>query len=90
MSAHHRRAGVSGRAWAAIRLAILERDAWRCQCCGKAGRMEVHHVKAVSDGGSNDLANLETLCVGCHLDHHRRALHPARAELLELVAELQN
>ena len=30
--------------WAALRRFVLDRDGWRCQRCGRYGRMEVHHV----------------------------------------------
>lgn len=32
--------------------------------------MEVHHVVAVEVGGSNELANLKTVCRECHLEEH--------------------
>ena len=50
-----------------MRRLALDRDGWRCQTCGKAGRLEVDHVRSLNDGGELfDLANLQTLCVADH------------------------
>ena len=49
------------------RSAILHRDNYTCQCCGKKNcRLEVHHIKFRSDGGTDDEENLITLCKECH------------------------
>jgi len=49
------------------REAILHRDNYTCQCCGKKNcRLEVHHIKFKSDGGTDDEENLITLCKECH------------------------
>lgn len=49
------------------RSAILHRDNYTCQCCGKKNcRLEVHHIKFKSNGGTNDEENLITLCKECH------------------------
>ena len=61
-------------AWRRARTAALERDGWRCRRCGRAGRLEVHHVRRLAQGGAAfDLANLEALCAGCHLGEHGTA-----------------
>ena len=53
------------------REAILYRDNYTCQCCGKKNcRLEVHHVKFKSDGGTDDEENLLTLCEDCHKGVH--------------------
>lgn len=58
--------------WAAARLLALERDDWKCQRCGRRGRMEVHHKVALADGGEPyELSNLETLCRSCHIEQER-------------------
>ena len=57
------------RAWRAVRLAVLRRARWKCQRCGKHGRLEVHHKRALADGGDPyDLGNLEAVCRGCHFE----------------------
>jgi len=60
---------------------VLDRDGWRCQQCGKAGMLEVHHVRALKDGGAaRDADNLTTSCRGCHIQAHRPPVGPrARA-----------
>ena len=49
------------------RSAVLHRDNYTCQCCGKRNcRLEVHHIKFKSNGGTDDEENLITLCKECH------------------------
>ena len=53
------------------RSAILHRDNYTCQCCGKKNcRLEVHHIKFRRDGGTDDEENLITLCEDCHKGVH--------------------
>jgi len=57
-----------------IRSIVLERDDFECQDCGtKVGSAadnvataEVHHIIPESEGGSDQLENLTTLCPNCH------------------------
>lgn len=42
-----------------------------CQKCGRTIGLEVHHIKPHSQGGSDDLDNLEVLCGICHNDIHK-------------------
>jgi phage terminase large subunit GpA-like protein len=53
---------------------VLARDRHRCQApgCGRRRYLEVHHVVPRERGGSNDLANLVTLCSACHRLMHER------------------
>lgn len=53
------------------REAILNRDSYPCQCCGKKHvRLEVHHIIFRSLGGTDDESNLITLCEKCHKAIH--------------------
>ena len=53
------------------RSAILHRDNYTCQCCGKKNcRLEVHHIKFRRDSGTDDEENLITLCEDCHKGVH--------------------
>lgn len=52
--------------WPDMRLLVLERDGNRCQKCGRDNSLEVHHIKAVQDGGTDSPGNLITLCSVCH------------------------
>lgn len=64
--------------WRRLRRAVLDRDAWRCRRCGGAGRLDVHHVVPVADGGTDDPANLEAICRDCHVALHQGARSPER------------
>ena len=47
--------------------AVLHRDNYTCQCCGKKNcRLEVHHIVFRSNGGTDNEENLITLCKECH------------------------
>jgi hypothetical protein len=49
----------------------LRRDGYQCQGCGVDGcRLHVHHVIPRSDGGTDDIDNLQTLCPDCHAQTH--------------------
>ncbi len=51
-----------------VRYRVLARDR-RCVLCGvgpKEARLEVDHIVPRSKGGSNEMANLQTLCDGCN------------------------
>ena len=57
--------------YASRREAILHRDNYTCQCCGKKHvRLEVHHIIFRSLGGADDEKNLITLCEKCHKAVH--------------------
>ncbi len=59
-----------GIGWEASRKACYERDNYICQKCGidcKENRPQAHHIFPYIDGGTNDLSNLMTLCVKCHM-----------------------
>ncbi|MYC99465.1 MAG: HNH endonuclease [Gammaproteobacteria bacterium] len=83
-----RRRGGSGRRWARIRREVLDRDGWRCVKCGRAGRLEVDHIRPLHRGGSDSLDNLRSLCRGCHVERHRPAPSPSVAAWRRLVRGL--
>ena len=57
------------------REAVLNRDNYTCQCCGKKHtRLEVHHIVFRSRGGTDDEKNLITVCKGCHDAIHKGML----------------
>jgi 5-methylcytosine-specific restriction protein A len=49
---------------------VLERDGWKCQCCGSPKDLQVHHLVRRSKQGSDELNNLMTLCASCHRQQH--------------------
>ena len=73
MSRHHR---AHKRGWAAIRARAIRTAGRRCARCGRPGRLEVHHPRPLSEGGTNDQA-LEVVCRDCHLKQHHQP-DPAR------------
>ena len=58
-----------GRAWRKIRAAYLTAHPL-CERCERQGKTtpaeEVHHIKPLSKGGTNDFDNLMALCTSCH------------------------
>ena len=67
---HHRHSAKVTRTarWKALRMAVLERDGFRCKGCGCGGRLEVDHVLPVRTHPdlSYSPANLQALCPPCH------------------------
>ena len=94
MSLHHQRVGIVGsRRWARVRRVVLERDGYRCRACGKAGRLEVDHIRGLElQGLPWELGNLQTLCRGCHIRktrrENRRPPSPDEQRWQRLVGEL--
>ena len=59
--------------WTEVRAGILLRDHQRCVACGISCRdadADVHHLLPRSAGGTDEPANLVTLCDGYHAAHH--------------------
>ena len=91
MSKFHRRlAKLDRKKWEKVRLKVLDRDNWRCQKCGKAGRLEVDHKVGLERGGAGlDPANLQALCRNCHFEKSATEYPtaPERTAWEKLVAE---
>lgn len=55
-----------------MRQQIIEADGYACAACGVQltghGDVEVDHIVALADGGSEHPSNLQTLCKPCHKD----------------------
>lgn len=52
-----------------IRVAIHQRDGYRCRMCGRSSEvttLHVDHIVPVADGGTDALENLATLCADCN------------------------
>ena len=58
------------------RKAILARDERRCRIpgCRNCRDLRIHHIRGVSEGGTNDMENLITVCDGHHTAHHEGRL----------------
>jgi len=53
---------------------VLDRDNYKCQnkpCKTKSKRLQVHHIHFRSNGGSDEVENLITLCDICHSSLHK-------------------
>lgn len=53
-----------------LKYQVLERDNYTCRYCGACNNLHIHHIVYRSHGGTNDPANLITLCWRCHGDIH--------------------
>ena len=73
MSKHHTKHGLKGGKYERFRRAMLRRAGYRCECCGKAGRLELHHIERLEDGGAAwDPENCQILTRACHLEVTRK------------------
>jgi hypothetical protein len=46
--------------------ALIKRDGATCRTCGTANGLTVDHVRAKINGGTNELDNLQLLCLSCN------------------------
>lgn len=58
-----------------VRDYVFQRDNYQCRSCGKSKQetaLEIDHIIAIAQGGSNDISNLQTLCRTCNQQkkHH--------------------
>lgn len=63
---------------AEVRIRVMKRDRFLCTYCGASGNdseLEIDHIIAVANGGSNHISNLTTACRVCNQkksDGHRK------------------
>ena len=50
----------------------MEQHCWRCARCRSSRRLEMHHRKYRSHGGTHQVENLEPVCRDCHKLIHRQ------------------
>lgn len=58
--------------WRRKRTRILARDNYRCQKCGSAINLRVHHIRYPECFGDESDDDLITLCDSCHQEVHRK------------------
>ena len=52
--------------WRKLREIVIRRDGGACQACGQEGK-HVDHIVPRRLGGTDELSNLQLLCVQCNL-----------------------
>lgn len=79
------------------RKAVYRRDGWRCALCDSTKYIQIHHIVKRSQGGSNSMHNLITLCADCHALAHGMDLRgladvemdrPVDQAIVEYMADL--
>lgn len=55
--------------WQALRKQVLRRAGWRCECCGRRGPLDVHHL-TYERFGRESMGDLQALCRDCHDEAH--------------------
>lgn len=66
---------IRSKEWKQIAQQVMERDGYRCRCCGRTkdeAKLSVHHstYEHLFDEQDN-LSDLITVCTVCHLSIHR-------------------
>ena len=54
------------------KIAVHERDCFKCKICGSSNYLTVHHKLPVSRGGKGTLENCVCWCKYCHRDYHKK------------------
>jgi len=52
-----------------VRKYVYNRDKYQCQSCGQKlneTTLSIDHIIPLAKGGSNDISNLQTLCLKCN------------------------
>ena len=49
-----------------IKKAVFARDQHKCRKCGATDNLEIDHIVPLVRGGSNDLNNIQILCMHCN------------------------
>ena len=73
----------------AIRHEVFKKDNYRCKECGRTSKevvIEVDHILPVSQGGTDELDNLQTLCLPCNRAKQDRMF---KTEMKKLESETQ-
>lgn len=75
-----------------VRFEIFKRDQFTCQYCGghpPAIILQIDHIKALAEGGTDDMDNLLTACSECNLGKGARDLRAIPQSLRDKAEEVQ-
>jgi 5-methylcytosine-specific restriction protein A len=76
-----------------LRNFILDRDDHVCSLCNvrdaSIGRMQVHHIVPVANGGLDDYDNLTTVCRLCHIKIHTNGWEYYVVSLKKVVEKME-
>jgi hypothetical protein len=61
--------------WRKVRTQVLIRDHYRCRCCGTPEKIDVHHIRFRSRGGTDSTNNCAAMCRVCHGELHAYRLY---------------
>ncbi len=53
-----------------VRTYVFQRDNFQCKSCGKTtheSELTIDHIIPLAKGGTNDISNLQTLCLSCNV-----------------------
>ena len=68
MSVYH-----NTRRWHNLAAFVKKQAGYRCNSCGKPGKLEAHHIHPVKEGGAMfDIDNVVAVCTKCHLKLHKK------------------
>jgi hypothetical protein len=84
----YQRSAYEGNNW---RQKVLWRDYYTCRHCKSKDRLQAHHIRFKSNGGTNVVSNGITLCEECHASLHKGEwkLNQVKAGTLRYPAHLQ-
>lgn len=64
--ASHQRSDYRANIPDSVRIAVYERDGYRCVACGAHSPLSLDHIWPWSLGGADTFDNLQTLCIPCN------------------------
>ena len=71
-SRHYQEVLASDR-WRGVRVEAIRRAGYRCESCGRGGRLDVHHAYGYRNLGHEDPSELQALCRTCHDTVHAQS-----------------
>ncbi len=70
---------------------IREQLPQKCASCGTNKKLSVDHITQLSEGGSNDISNLQMLCIKCHnIKNLKHRIQIKQKEIKVLKKRMEN